>query len=129
MPATKMDVWGDDCDSEARPGSYARYYSFTLDQAGQVEINLTSSVDPYLALRRGEGSDGSVVVENDNVGSRNFNSSINRMLVAGTYTVEVTTLLREANRRLHPVGAAPARDRGLGTADQVGRPQQQRLDQ
>ena len=91
VPATKMDVWGDDCDSEARPGSYARYYSFTLAEAGQVEINLTSSADPYLALRQGEGRDGVVVVENDNVGSRNFNSSINRVLAAGAYTVEATT--------------------------------------
>ncbi len=91
VPATKMDVWGDDCDSEARPGSYARYYSFTLAEAGQVEINLTSSADPYLALRQGEGRDGVVVVENDNVGSRNFNSSINRVLAAGAYIVEATT--------------------------------------
>ena len=90
-PVTKTGAWADDCDSEARPGSYARYYSFTLAEAGQVEINLTSSVDPYLVLRQGSGRDGVVEVENDNVGSRNFNSSINRMLAAGTYTVEATT--------------------------------------
>ena len=54
-------------------------------------MNLTSGADPYLALRRGEGRDGTVVTSNDNVGSRNFNSAINMMLDAGTYTVEATT--------------------------------------
>ena len=90
-PVTKIGVWANDCDSEARTGGFARYYSFTLAEAGQVEINLTSGADPYLVLRQGEGRDGAVVVENDNVGSRNFNSSINRMLDAGAYTVEATT--------------------------------------
>ena len=90
-PVTRMAAWADDCASEGRPGSYARYYSFTLNQAGPVEMNLTSATDPYLVLRQGEGRDGSVVVDNDNVGSRNFNSSINRVLDAGTYTVEATT--------------------------------------
>ena len=94
-PVTKTGDWDDDCDSEARPGSYARYYSFTLDRAGQVEINLTSSVDSYLALRQGAGRTGALVASNDNVGSRNFNSSINLELAADvypvTYTVEATT--------------------------------------
>ena len=90
-PVTKTGAWADDCDSEARPGSYARYYSFTLAEAGQVEMNLTSSADPYLVLRQGEGRDGTIEDSNDNVGSRNFNSSINRKLAAGTYTVEATT--------------------------------------
>ena len=90
-PATRMGAWADDCNSEARRGSYARYYSFTLAESKQVEINLTSSVDAYLALRQGGGSNGTLVASNDNVGSRNFNSSINRVLAAGTYTVEATT--------------------------------------
>ena len=90
-PVTRIGAWADDCDSEARTGSYARYYSFTLNQTGQVEINLTSPVDTYLALREGDGRDGTTEDSNDNVGSRNFNSSINRVLAAGTYTVEATT--------------------------------------
>ena len=90
-PVTKTGAWAADCNSEARSGSYARYYSFTLTEAGQVEINLTSGADSYLALRQGESRDGAVVEENDNVRSRNFNSSINRMLDAGAYTVEATT--------------------------------------
>ena len=91
IPVTKTGVWANDCDSEGRAGGFARYYSFTLAESKQVEINLTSSVDSYLLLRQGEGRDGVVVVENDNVGSRNYNSSINRMLDAGAYTVQATT--------------------------------------
>ena len=88
---TRMGTWASDCMSEARSGSYARYYTFTLDSPTQVEMNLTSSVDAYLALRQGEGRDGMMVASNDNVGSRNPNSAINMMLAAGDYTVEATT--------------------------------------
>ena len=90
-PVTRMGVWASDCASEARSGSYARYYTFTLDSGTQVEINLTSGVDAYLALRQGAGRDGTMVASNDNVGSRNPNSAINMMLAAGDYTVEATT--------------------------------------
>ena len=90
-PATRVDTWASDCPSTARSGRYARYYSFTLAGSERVEMNLTSGVDPYLALRRGEGRNGTIEASNDNVGSRNSNSSINRVLSAGTYTVEATT--------------------------------------
>ena len=90
-PVTRHGAWASGCQSEARSGSHARYYTFTLDRATQVEMNLTSAVDTYLFLRRG-GKTGTVVADNDNVRSRNFNSSINRMLAAGTYTVEATTI-------------------------------------
>ena len=88
---TVMGAWASDCESVARTGSYAEYYTFTLDSPTQVEINLTSGVDAYLALRQGAGRDGTMVASNDNVGSRNPNSAINMMLAAGTYTVEATT--------------------------------------
>ena len=88
---TKTGAWASDCESEAKSGSYAEYYTFTLDSGTQVEINLTSGVDAYLALRQGAGRDGTMVASNDNVGSRNFNSAINMMLAAGDYTVEATT--------------------------------------
>ena len=88
---TVMGAWASDCESVARTGSYAEYYTFTLDSPTQVEINLTSGVDAYLALRQGAGRDGMMVDNNDNVGSRNPNSAINMMLAAGTYTVEATT--------------------------------------
>ena len=90
-PVTRMGTWASDCMSQARSGSYAEYYTFTLDSGTQVEINLTSGVDAYLALRQGAGRDGTMVGSNDNVGSRNFNSAINMMLAAGDYTVEATT--------------------------------------
>ena len=90
-PQTVMGAWANDCGSEARTGSNARYYSFTLDSDTQVEMNLTAPVDAYLALRQGAGRDGVIVAFNDNVGSRNPNSAINEMLAAGTYTVEATT--------------------------------------
>ena len=91
LPRTVSGAWASDCMSEAKSGSYAEYYTFTLDSGTQVEINLTSGVDAYLALRQGAGRDGTMVGSNDNVGSRNFNSAINMMLDAGTYTVEATT--------------------------------------
>ena len=90
-PVTKTDVWVSDCPSTAKSGSYARYYSFTLNAPTQVEMNLTAPVDALLALRQGRGRDGTMVASNDNVGSRNPNSAINMMLAAGTYTVEATT--------------------------------------
>ena len=88
---TVMGAWASDCPSTAKSGSYARYYSFTLNAPTQVEMNLTAPVDALLALRQGRGRDGTMVASNDNVGSRNPNSAINMMLAAGTYTVEATT--------------------------------------
>ena len=88
---TVMGAWASDCPSTAKSGSYAEYYTFTLNAPTQVEMNLTSSVDAYLALRQGAGRDGTMVTSNDNVGSRNPNSAINMMLAAGAYTVEATT--------------------------------------
>ena len=90
-PQTVMGTWAMDCMSTARTGSYAEYYTFTLDSTMQVEMNLTSATDPYLVLREGEGRTGRMVTSNDDVGSRNINSAINTELVAGTYTVEATT--------------------------------------
>ena len=77
---------------EPRAASYARYYSFTLEQryAGGDEPDLQRGPLPGSAAR-GRAGTASWWWENDNVGSRNFNSSINKMLDAGTYTVEATT--------------------------------------
>ena len=52
-PVTRMGEWAGGCQSEAIGGSYARYYTFTLDSATRVEMNLTSAADTYLFLRRG----------------------------------------------------------------------------
>ena len=99
--------WDDSCESEYRPqdadgggitGSdyYARFYTFTLDEAAKVTITLTSDDDPpvdtFLYLRTGEEKDGEPTVENDDISSSNLNSRIeDHPLEPGTYTIEATT--------------------------------------
>ena len=88
---TRNASWTGDCASTHRGGRYARFYSFTLDQRTEVQINLTSSQDTFLYLLRGADADGAVVTDNDDVESGNTNSRITRTLAAGTYTIEATT--------------------------------------
>ena len=83
--------WTGDCASTNQPGSYARYYTFTLDAASEVTITLESSVDTFLYLLEGAGTGGTVVAENDDVGTGNTNSQVREFLAAGTYTIEATT--------------------------------------
>ena len=48
LPAGALRVdgaWTGDCISSVRPGSYARYYTFSLATAAKITINLTSSPD------------------------------------------------------------------------------------
>ena len=87
------EVWTPDCDSTNRSGRYARFYSFTLERQTEVQIGLTSPEDTYMYLLQGDGTDGAVVAENDDVddGSGTTNSGLTRTLEAGTYTVEATT--------------------------------------
>ena len=80
--------WGDDCRSQARRGRAARYYSFTLTTRTVVTIDLKSSTDPYLYLKRGEGRYGEILYENDDFDG--LNSRIQETLDAGTYTIEAT---------------------------------------
>ena len=117
---TVMGAWASDCPSTAKSGSYARYYTFTLNAPTQVEMNLTSGVDAYLALRQGAGRDGTMVVENDNVGEPE--SQLSHQHDAGCRRLHRrgNDLLRRANRGLHPVGAAAARDRGPGNPGRAG---------
>ncbi|MYC28514.1 MAG: S8 family serine peptidase [Chloroflexi bacterium] len=83
--------WIVGCQSQASGRGYAQYYSFTLDQQAQVTINLDSSTDPYLYLRRGEAREGEYLFKNDDhEGSRSV-SQIVATLSAGTYTIEATT--------------------------------------
>ena len=88
--------WTSDCVSPnppaANPGGiyYARYYTFTLDAASDVDITLSSSsVDPYLLLRSGAGRNGTIVEETDGV--RQSFVAINETWAAGTYTIEATS--------------------------------------
>ena len=93
---TRNGSWTGNCASTHRPGHYARFYSFTLTQQTEVEINLTSSEDTYLYLLRGADANGAVVAENDDGVSDNTNSRISRTLAAGTYTIEATTYTKGA---------------------------------
>ena len=91
VPVTRNGAWNGDCASTHRPGRYARFYSFTLNQQAEVEINLTSAQDTYLYLLRGADANGTVVADNDDVETGNTDSRITETLVAGTYTIEATT--------------------------------------
>ena len=101
---TTSGTWGSDCDSQAREGRYARYYSFTTTEAGNVTITLDSDTDPYLYLRSG-GKTGSVAAENDDHGTLDNTAACANAtglgerdscitvlsLSAGSYTIEATT--------------------------------------
>ena len=89
---TRAGSWDGSCDSaHYTSGRYARYYAFRLSQSASVTIDLTSSVDTFLALRNGPGT-GTGLIEEDDDGGSGLNSRITRMLAAGTYTIEATTL-------------------------------------
>ncbi len=85
-------TWASDCQSQVSDRGYARYYTFTLAHGSEVIIDLESSVDTYLYLRRGEYRSGAFLHESDDVESGvNTNSLIEETLAAGTYTIEATT--------------------------------------
>ena len=90
---TTTGAWASDCQSQQRSMSYARYYTFTLDQESAITIELTSDVDTYLYLRSGDARSGDALHENDDIasGGVNLNSRIGVTLAAGTYTIEATT--------------------------------------
>ena len=84
--------WSSSCESTAREGSYARYYSFMLTEESEVTITLESSTDPYLYLRSGDTKSGAYLHENDDVApGTDTDSEIQETLGAGTYTIEATT--------------------------------------
>ena len=89
--ATRVGNLGDDCTSPNYSGRLARYYSFTLGQAGSVTVNLFSSAfDTFLTLRAGAGVSGRLVASDDD-GGQGTNSRIGTELPAGTYTIEATS--------------------------------------
>ncbi|MXX65006.1 MAG: hypothetical protein F4Z36_08060, partial [Acidimicrobiia bacterium] len=45
--------YGSECGSQARSGRYARFFTFSLSSEAAVRIDLESSLDTYLYLRRG----------------------------------------------------------------------------
>ena len=84
-------TWNSDCLSDKTPATaktgtrYARFYTFTLDAASSVTVNISSDdvADTYLYLLEGVGNDGSIVNRGD--------SRITEQLQAGSYTIEATT--------------------------------------
>jgi len=87
---TVSGEWDSGVESTNRPSRYAKYYTFTLTTATDVQIDLESSVDTYMFLLEGDGTDGNVIIEDDDGGNK-YNSRITRRLEAGTYTIEATT--------------------------------------
>ena len=90
-------TWDDACvsDRAALSGAgdrYARFYTFTLDEAADVTITLESDQDTYLYLLDGHGRNGTVLYEEDDIEYPvNTNSMMSESLEAGDYTIEVTT--------------------------------------
>ena len=90
---TTNGTWAEGCDSQDRPGSYARYYTFTLEQQSNIAIDLESDIDTYLFLRQGESRAGDSVndhVADDDAGD-GLNAKVEETLEAGAYTIEATT--------------------------------------
>ena len=82
--------WADDCPSENDPGSYARFYTFTLDTASEITINLMGDLDTYLYLLEGAGRHGRIIEQDDDSGY-GTDSRMKPSLQPGTYTIEATT--------------------------------------
>ena len=96
--ATIEGTWDDTCLSEKEaPGGdgdrYARFYTFTLDEAADITLTLESDEDTYLYLLDGHGKDGDTLHENDDIagGGANLNSQLSVSLQPGDYTIEATT--------------------------------------
>ncbi|MYH87323.1 MAG: S8 family serine peptidase, partial [Acidimicrobiaceae bacterium] len=81
------------CQSQGRHNAYARYFTFSLDSAASVTIDLVSSQDTYMFLRRGLDQRSESLVARDDDSGNGFNSRISRTLSAGDYTIEATTYL------------------------------------
>ena len=108
---TVAGTWNTDCTSvvSAPSGSgdrYARFYTFTLNEAATVTVTLESSADTYLYLREGSERDGTELCENDDYSTpvngtscsnidfnlnAQYDSGMLASLGAGTYTIEATT--------------------------------------
>ena len=97
--ATIENSWDESCRSvKVAPGGagdrYARFYTFTLDEAAIITITLESDEDTYLYVLKGHGKDGETLHYNDDIasGGVNLNSRVEVTLQPGDYTIEATTL-------------------------------------
>ncbi len=88
---TTSGSWTNDCASAVDSAKRGRYYNIRVSQESTVTIDLSSSVDAYLNLRRGYNAQrGTGLHQDDNSGTGN-NARISATLTAGTYTIEATT--------------------------------------
>ncbi len=84
--------WDSSCESTARSGRYARFYSFNLSTDSDVTIRLESAEDNYLFLRTGKHTlSGTPIDQNDDKALPSTNAGIDATLTAGWYTIEATT--------------------------------------
>ena len=91
--------WASDCVSTNEPNTYARFYSFTLGQEAEVQIDLTSSEDTVLYLR---GPVAGGVLFNDDVGKRQHQLPHSGHPVRGYVHRGGLHLLGGADRQLRP---------------------------
>ena len=117
--------WNSDCLSENTPTEptnpppgtrYARFYSFTIPSSSEVTVDLTASVDTYLYVMEGIGTNGNVLHENDDMQPGSTNSRIVASLQSGDYTIEATTY------NLATTGTFTVTVQGLPTADPTAGP-------
>ena len=89
--------WTPACLSTNPPNDkayYARFYTFTLSDAAQVTITLSSNdATPFLYLLNGAGTDGSVRLFTGAAGTTAVSTTAN--LQPGAYTIESTTYYSE----------------------------------
>ena len=108
--ASRKGTWSGSCSAQnhEKPGSYARYYSFTLSKTKDVTIELSSDVDSELILVRPSGS---LFKPLPNSG-QGRNERIKESLTAvGTYTIIATTAAqRMTGDFLLTVGTASSSD-------------------
>ena len=82
-------TWTSACLSFNRPGSYARFYVFTLDTDSTVFITLESDdTNTYLYMQKGAGRTSKSFRSQ---GSQDRYSRIEDWFAGGTYTIESTT--------------------------------------
>lgn len=84
------DSWTSSCRSSHRSGRYAKFFTFSLSSRTRVTIDLDGSVDSYLYLLDGNGTNGRVLAQDDDSGP-GYDARITTTLDPGRYTVEATT--------------------------------------
>ena len=86
-------AWAPDCESQPRSPAPARFFTFALDTPSEVTIDLRSSLDTLLYVRRGHAQWGYRIAVDDDSGEGR-NARISRTFDAGVYTIEATTYKR-----------------------------------